>query len=82
MSSRILRGKPVEASPPVCWRSIQQPGSTLHAESGPQNAQAAQANSRFSEAEWEARVRAAYEQGLIEGRSAADSAAIARAQEG
>src|SRR6185295_16208010 len=76
MSSRIIRGKPLEAAPPLIFRSIH--GIAKTCEPGNQEPQQ---SSRHSNAEWEARIRAAYEKGLQEGRQAADGLAAGRGQE-
>ncbi len=75
MSSKISRNKPVAETPILRFRSIH--GIAHVRETA---AESPSPNSR-PDAEVEARIRAAYEQGLMEGRSAADSLAAGRAQE-
>ncbi len=76
MSSRIIRGKSSEAATPLLFRPVQ----SLAQAAGQAGEPLAQ-TSCHSDAEWEVRVRAAYEQGLHEGRLAADSLVAARAQD-
>ena len=77
MSSRILRGKPIDETPSIALRFVQ--GVAKNCEAIVDGSQ--QQNSGQSEADWEAKVRAAFEQGLREGRLAADGLAAGRAQE-
>lgn len=81
MSSRILRGEPVAAVRTLAWRSVQQVATSFHGASAESALADKPQSSRHSDAEWESRVRAAFEQGLSEGRGVANSIAIARAQE-
>ena len=76
MSSSISRGKPAAWAPALTFRSIQGIAKSSNARED-----RATQPARQTDSECEHKVRAAYEQGLQEGRSVADRLAAARAQE-
>ena len=77
MSSRISRGSSLAAPPALEFRSIQGIAASVETKGSAFAHPARQADA----AEYEQRIRAAYEQGMREGHSAADGMAVVRAKE-